>query len=142
MPIIKTALNYTQGNQTNIYGNLTIPITPGDSEVILVEWGHFVPAGTDFIEVQTTVGWEGPELFDALEFRLYQNGALVAMTRDQADDIGTDNPITTSFDAILTSLTNQHNVYQLAVVVFRNGTVQDIIIKGPLNVSTVSYGTP
>lgn len=49
MAIIQTSLNYTRAILTNISNSFSILVGP--TPVLLLEWGHFVPLGTRFVEV-------------------------------------------------------------------------------------------
>lgn len=142
MPIIKTVLNYNRANATNFSDVLSI-LLPTDVEILLLEWGHTIPVGTEFVEVNACVGWEGAEEDDELELRLYQNGTLVAVIEDQADDFGTSIDVTTNFKAILTSAPDApgtQTVFQLKAI--NRSSEGSVEIEGPLNASSISYGTP
>lgn len=136
MAIIQTALNYTRANATNFSDTISVPLTAG-VEVLLLEWGHFVPQGTQFIEVNSCIGWEGADFNESVEFRLYQNGTLIATADDAADDIGANNDVVTHFKSILTSAPNIHNVFQLRAELIEGVTAT---VEGPLTASAVSYG--
>ncbi|MFT9847784.1 hypothetical protein [Aneurinibacillus sp. REN35] len=86
MPIIQTALNYTRANATNFTESISIHLT-NTTVTLLLEWGHFVPIGTQFVEVNACIGWEGTIGSEAVEFRFYRNSQLVASAVDNVDDI-------------------------------------------------------
>jgi hypothetical protein len=136
LSIIRTVLNSSQAAQTNIFGGVFIPVSP--NPVTLVIFGHFVPSGTVFVEVDVTIGWQ-PELFSRSElvFSLYQNGQLVAEATDSGENGG---DVLSSLNAILQPPTNQHHVYELRVRSF--SPTSTTVIRGPLTVSISSYGTP
>jgi hypothetical protein len=138
MAIIQTVLNSTRANATN-FSNFRVPLTSG-VEVLLLQWGHLVPQGTQFIEVNSCIGWENSDGAEAVEFRLYQNGTLVAIANNNIDALGISVDAVTNFKSILTSFDpNTHNVFQLkAIAILFEGTTATV--KGPLNASAVSYG--
>lgn len=138
MAIIQTVLNYTRANSTNFADTINIPVTDA-AEVLLLSWGHFVPGGTQFIEVNSCIGYEGDDGAEGVEFRLYQDGTLVATANDNADDIGTDVDALTHFKAILTSDPGIHIVFQLRAITLEAG--QTVNVQGPVTASAVSYGT-
>lgn len=138
MAIIQTVLNYTRANATN-FSDINVPLTSG-VEVLLLEWGHDVPQGTQFIEVNSCIGWGNSDGAEAVEFRLYQNGTLVAIADNNIDDLGSSVNRVANFKSILTSFNpNTHNVFQLKVIaILFEGTTTTV--KGPLTASAVSYG--
>lgn len=140
MAIVNTVLNYSPAPQTNFSDTAAIPVT--GVETTLITFGHFSPAGSLFTEINATIGWEATSLAaeTTLEFRIYQNGALVATADDTADivvGLGLGDNVLSTFKVILPAPAG-HNVYDLRVAA-ETGTAD---IEGPLVISAVTYGTP
>ncbi|QYR20512.1 hypothetical protein KZ483_22320 [Paenibacillus sp. sptzw28] len=140
MAIIKTVLNYNRAIQTNFSDFISIPLST-DVETLLLEWGHTIPEGVEFVEVNACVGWEGAEAASELELLLYMNGVLVATVEDQADDFDPTVDTTTNFKAILNpppDAPGTQTVFQLRAI--NRGGEGAVEIEGPLNASSISYG--
>ncbi|REE78546.1 hypothetical protein A8990_12620 [Paenibacillus taihuensis] len=56
MSTIKSVLNYTRALDSNASNDPTVLATYPD-RLLLLEWGHFVPLGTSFIETNCFVGF-------------------------------------------------------------------------------------
>lgn len=141
---MSTVVNYNRSLQTNTAGTIVVPLPAFPAEVVLAEFGLFVPAtaSVNFVELIATVGWQStptPNTGQPLaKFFIYQDNVQVALANQEppANNDGTATPVdnTTTFQAILTNVPVGHHVYQLRAQNFEpaEGTLNAF---GPITIS-------
>lgn len=141
MAEVVTVLNYTRGILSN-FNSLTILVTNPFTFPIL-EWGHFVPPGTQFIEINCCIGYRllAGTPPTTITFSVSENGSTSPIGRGQQSQNTIDERGLMNLKIIIDSPeTGVHNFYRLNPEVETLGATYDII--GPVTVDTISYGIP
>ncbi|MBB6733499.1 hypothetical protein [Cohnella zeiphila] len=147
MAIIQTVLNYNRAQLSNFADSSSILI--GTANVLLAEFGLFEPAGTQFIQLQTTVGWNVTDVSPVppdqtlLQLTIFRDGVPIASAEQESISNEEDTPLENlaSFQTIIRSTTVGHHVYQLFALNEQpeQGT---ITVTGPVSISAMAIGTP
>jgi len=131
-------LNYNRSLLTNLADSTNVALTGVDT--LILEFGLFVSQATNFVELQTTIGWEVVNtlltLQPTIQLTIRQDGGIVASANQESVPDGEDEDLemVTTFQAVLTNVPAGHHVYQLFA---RNTQAAqgDISITGPANIS-------
>lgn len=131
-------LSYNRSIITNEAEATFVPLT--GIPTLILEFGLFVPTATNFVELQTSVGWQVvntiADFQPTLRLVVLQDGLEVGAAHQEALADGVDEPVEmlAAFQTVLTDVTVGHHVYQ--VLVYNLQPAQgDIAVTGPATIS-------
>jgi len=131
-------LNYNRSLLTNLADSTNVALTGADT--LILQFGLFVPQATNFVELQTTIGWQVVNtvltLQPTIQLTIRQDDGIVASANQESVPDGEDEDLemVTTFQAVLTNVPVGHHVYQLFARNIQPGQ-GDIFINGPANIS-------